>query len=133
MFKKLIRMTPTEKRDLIVQLQRSMGEDDEYISADERYRQLLKAAEKVFEMKMNTKSREANNVMIRRFIAYKMRSEGFSFQAIGRVMNRSHASIIYLVNQVKDYFSLPNAYKEETEKYILFSSLTSLKGDDDEL
>ena len=88
----------------------------------ERYAVLLEAAEKVFGRKL-TDSLERENILIRTFISYKLRKEGYSNGEIGRRMNRDHSSVTHMYKKVTEMISVPNAYKDEMEKLKLFESL----------
>lgn len=120
------KMSDEDKKQLIAHLQNSLAPDAEIISIDARYEALLKIAEDLFDYKMKTSRRDARDVMIRRFIAYKLREEGYSFAAIGHAIGKNHATVFHLVSQMKDYFALPNLYKEDIRKYLRFHSLATL-------
>lgn len=122
LFEKIEMMSNDDKKELIEHLQNSIVlEDYPTTLITDRYEQLLMAAETVFEHKMQS-GRDFNDVMMRRFIAYKLREDGYTFSQISRVMGKNHSTIIHLVKQMKDYFSLPQAYKEDIKKYLMFHS-----------
>lgn len=117
------KMSNQDKKELIEYLRSSIVAN-EYpaMFVGDRYEQLLKSAETVFNRKMKT-GRHVDDVMMRRFIAYKLREDGYSFSQISRVMGKNHATIIHLVRQMEDYFSLPAMYKEDIKKYLKFHSM----------
>lgn len=124
MVRKVTRMNDEEKKNLIIHLQNSL-EPGGYTTVHERYAVLLAIAEGVFGHKMIPKKRSAEDVMIRRFVAYKLHEEGYSYHSIGYAMGLNHATIVYLVRQMGDYFSIPSMYREEIEKYKDFVSLST--------
>lgn len=85
----------------------------------ERYAILLETAEKVFGRKLSN-SLERENILIRTFISYKLRAEGYSNGEIGRRMNRDHSSVTQMGKKMEDMLSIPEAYKYEVGKYREF-------------
>lgn len=122
LFKRVENMSDEDKKSLIAHLQNSLEPDPEVISVDKRYSELLEIAEDLFDYKMKTSRRDAEDVMIRRFIAYRLRIEGFSFASIGHAIGKNHSTVFHLVRQMDDYFSLPNLYKDDIKKYLEFDS-----------
>lgn len=122
LLKKVEAMSSNDKKELIEHLQNSLViEDYPVMLIGDRYKQLLEAAESIFERKMQ-KGRDIEDVMMRRFIAYKLREDGYTFSQISRVMGKNHSTIIHLIHQMEDYFSLPAMYKEDIKKYLKFHS-----------
>ena len=122
LFKREEKMSDEDKKNLIAHLQNSLEPDAKVISVDSRYEALLQIAEDLFDYKMKTSRRDAEDVMIRRFIAYRLRQEGFSFEAIGHAIGKNHSTVFHLVKQMEDYFSLPALYKQDIKKYLEFDS-----------
>ena len=89
---------------------------------EERYPSVLKAAEQATSW-MLTDSRERENTLIRSFVAYKLREEGYSYADIGKMMKRDHSTITHLANRMRDMLSLPNAYKWEVQQFERFGRL----------
>jgi hypothetical protein len=89
---------------------------------EERYPTVLKAAEQATSW-MLTDSRERENTLIRSFVAYKLREEGYSYADIGKMMKRDHSTITHLANRMRDMLSLPNAYKWEVQQYKRFEEM----------
>lgn len=123
LFRKVEKMSDEDKKNLIAHLQNSLQPDAKIITVDERYAKLVQIAEDMFEYRMKPSRRSLEDVMIRRFVAYRLRIEGFSYSSIGHAMGKNHATIVHLVNQVKDYFSLPNLYKQDIKRYLEFDSM----------
>ena len=115
-------MSEEDKKDLIAHLQNSLEPDSNVISIDKRYEELLAIAEDLFDYKMKTSRRDAEDVMIRRFIAYRLRQEGFSLASIGHAIGKDHSTVFHLIRQMQDYFTLPWIYKEDIQKYLEFES-----------
>lgn len=92
-------------------------------SAKESYDELLKPAEEVFDIKMNPYIRSREDVLVRVFVAYKMRERGYSYNEIGKVMNKNHSTIIHYIRTMEDFFAVPKAYRDILEKYKKYISL----------
>lgn len=88
--------------------------------ADDRYAVLLPIAEEVVGRQM-TASRDAGNVMIRRFVAYRMRKEGYHLQDIAHAMGMNHSTIVYYARQMRNCFDEPVFYAGELALYMRFS------------
>jgi len=87
----------------------------------ERYAVLLEVAEKVLGRKL-TNSNESDNILIRTFISYKLRKEGYSNREIGRQMGRNHSSVTLMGKKMEDMLSVPESYKYEVGKYKEFEA-----------
>lgn len=62
--------------------------------------------------------RAEEDVLIRVFTAYRLRKEGYSLGAIGRVMHRDHSTIThYIRNKMSDMLAVPRFYRRELEMY----------------
>lgn len=111
---------PYQDRAKVAQRILDQPEDGQKESARKRYALLLSVAEEVFERKM-TRSRSMNDVMIRRFIAYKMRKEGYYLVDIAKAMGMDHSTIVHYVKQMKDCFDEPIFYAGDIALYMRFS------------
>lgn len=87
-----------------------------------RYDVLKSIAEKTWNTKLEP-SRKRKDTIIRIFVAYRMREEGYRFREIADAMGRTHASVIHLINRMNDMLALPKAYMTENEKYQEFIEL----------
>lgn len=132
LIQKIDKMPVEEKKNLIMHLKNSIIKQDPKNEARDRYDQLLCIAETLFEYKMKNTRRDREDVMIRRVIAYKMKEEGFSYSAIGKAMKKNHATIVHLVSQMKDFFSLPKLYEFDIKQYNDFNELVSKIDSQDE-
>lgn len=65
-------------------------------------------------------TRRAASVMIRRFVAYRMRQEGFTIMDISRTMKVNHATVFHYVKQMQTSFDLPVYYARDLEMYHKF-------------
>ena len=62
--------------------------------------------------------RAEEDVLIRVFTAYRLRLEGYSLDAIGKVMHRDHSTIIHYVRKkMADMLSVPGVYRKELDMY----------------
>ena len=122
LLKKVRALSDSDKKELIEYLHGLLAiENLPVMLVEDRYRQLLEAAESTFGRKMQ-QGRENEDVMMRRFIAYKLREDGYTFSQISRVMGKNHSTIIHLIYQMEDYFALPEMYKEDIKRYLKFHS-----------
>lgn len=97
--RRCLSLSKSQREKLIKRLQESLNEREDDGS---RFATLLKAATDVCGQGIISSSRDFNLVMGRRMIAYQMRSEGYSFPSIGKMMVRHHASIIHMVRMMED-------------------------------
>ena len=89
----------------------------------ELYPFILSKAEEAIGRKL-TSARNADNTLIRCFVAHKMHQEGYSLSEIGKQMHRDHSTISHLDRLMSDMLSVPNAYKKEVELYTEFKIKT---------
>lgn len=123
LFNEIENMSEHDKKELLEHLRLSViTRDYPTTLIEDRYGQLLEIAESVFDRKMRS-GRDVYDVMMRRFIAYKLRKDGYTYSQISRVMGKNHSTIMHLVRQMNDYFSLPAMYKEDIKKYLKFDSM----------
>jgi chromosomal replication initiation ATPase DnaA len=77
---------------------------------------LKEIVSQVFETDINIKTRKRNNVEARMIFSKILREDGSTLQAIGKAINKDHATIIYYVNQasslIKQSIELSNKYLE---------------------
>lgn len=97
--RRCLSLSKSQREKLIKRLQESLNEREDDGS---RFATLLKAATEVCGNGILSSSRDFNLVMGRRMIAYQMRSEGYSFPSIGKMMVRHHASVIHMVRMMED-------------------------------
>ena len=127
--RRCLSLSKSQREKLIKRLQESLNEREDDGS---RFATLLKAATDVCGQGILSSSRDFNLVMGRRMIAYQMRSEGYSFPSIGKMMVRHHASIIHMVRMMEDalhfQFNLEMGYwymfQQKIEEYDIHSRTT---------
>lgn len=89
---------------------------------EERYKVVLQAAEQATSW-MLTDSRERENTLIRSFVAYKLREEGYLYSDIGKMLRRDHSTITHLANKMRDMLSVAYAYKWEVQQFKRFEEM----------
>ena len=127
--RRCLSLSKSQREKLIKRLQESLNEREDDGS---RFATLLKAATDVCGQGILSSSRDFNLVMGRRMIAYQMRSEGYSFPSIGKMMVRHHASIIHMVRMMEDalhfQFNLEmeywNKFQQKIKEYDIHSRTT---------
>ena len=127
--RRCLSLSKSQREKLIKRLQESLNEREDDGS---RFATLLKAATEVCGNGILSSSRDFNLVMGRRMIAYQMRSEGYSFPSIGKMMVRHHASVIHMVKMMEDalhyQFDLEigywNLFQKKIEEYDIHSRTT---------
>ena len=117
--RRCLSLSKSQRERLIKKLQESLNEREDDGS---RFATLYKAATDVCGHGILTSSRDFNLVMGRRMIAYQMRSEGYSFPCIGKMMVRHHASVIHMVRMMEDairfQFNLEMGYWNKFQQKI---------------
>ena len=127
--RRCLSLSKSQREKLIKKLQESLNEREDDGS---RFATLLKAATEICGQGILSSSRDFNLVMGRRMIAYQMRSEGYSFPSIGKMMVRHHASIIHMVRMMEDairfQFNLEMGYwymfQQKISEYDIHSRTT---------
>jgi chromosomal replication initiation ATPase DnaA len=127
--RRCLSLSKSQREKLIKRLQESLNEREDDGS---RFATLLKAATDVCGQGVLSSSRDFNLVMGRRMIAYQMRSEGYSFPSIGKMMVRHHASVIHMVRMMEDalhfQFNLEmeywNKFQQKIKEYDIHSRTT---------
>ena len=127
--RRCLSLSKSQREKLIKKLQDSLNEREDDGS---RFATLLKAATEICGQGILSSSRDFNLVMGRRMIAYQMRSEGYSFPSIGKMMVRHHASVIHMVRMMEDalnfQFNLEmgywNLFQQKIKEYDIHSRTT---------
>ena len=127
--RRCLSLSKSQRERLIKRLQESLNEREDDGS---RFATLLKAATDVCGKGILSSHRDFNLVMGRKMIAYQMRSEGYSFPSIGKMMVRHHASVIHMVKMMEDalhfQFDLEigywNLFQQKIEEYDIHSRTT---------
>lgn len=89
-------------------------------TADKRYALMLPIAEETVGRRMS-RTRDRDNVTIRRICAYRMMEEGLRISHIAQAMGMHHATVLHYIRQMKDSFDEPIFYAEDIRQYIKFA------------
>lgn len=87
-----------------------------------RFDTILRVAQEVLGTDIVNLSRDRKTCLGRQMVAYQMRLEGYTLQAIGRRLIRHHASVAYMVKIMEDAFRYPVAFKEEMHYWKEFTN-----------
>lgn len=126
-------MEPIERMELVVRTASKLSQEDRIKVAERiletgdspeksavaRSMELCTAAEQVVGCKVDG-TRRASSVMIRRFVAWRMRTEGFILMDIARALNVNHATVYHYLRQMQTCFELPFYYHRDIEMYTRF-------------
>ncbi len=125
-------MDNRERQDLIVRNAAKLSKEEREAVAErilqetpvpayqDRFVKLLGIAEDVTGRTM-TRTRDWENVEIRRMVAYRMSEEGFRVTPIARAMGMHHSTILHYIRQMADMFDEPIFYADDIRRYINFS------------
>lgn len=91
-------------------------------SVGERFPFVLSCAEQAVGRKLS-RERCEDNTLIRSFVSYRLRKEGYGYSETGRMIQRDHSTVIYLYNKAQDMLSVPKAYRKEIEMFRKFEEL----------
>lgn len=98
---------------------------------DKRFRVLYEAATRMLGQGILSNSRDYTLVLGRRFIAYQMIEEGYSYSTIGRFLSKSHSSIMHMQKMMDDVFRYPEAFKLELAYWKQFQSILKENNNDE--
>ena len=108
---------PTPESYFTEVLTKVRGEAEFKPPIGERYDIVLYAAQLAVGKQLCS-GRAEDDVLIRVFTAYRLRKEGYSLGAIGKVMHRDHSTIThYIRNKMSDMLAVPRFYRRELEMY----------------
>ena len=99
------------REHLIKVLQESLEKKEAYDG--KRFQTLFDIATEMFGKGILTSLRDFEIVLGRRFIAWQMREEGYSFMTIGRHLIRHHSSVMHMCKMMEDVFNYPEMFKLE--------------------
>ena len=103
-------------------LKKLLDKYEYHTSIGERFSYVLSCAEKAVGKKLS-RNRSKEDTLIRAFVTYALKSEGYGYSEIGRLLERDHSTVIHLYNKVKDMLSVPNVYREDIEMLRTFDLL----------
>lgn len=112
----------TDKARCVHALKMLRGEYECAAPVSERFSEVVAAAEKAVGCRL-TRLRAKETTLVRCFVSYRLREEGYTYAEIGRMMERDHSTVTSQVNKVRDMISVPLAYKTEMEQFEEFERL----------
>lgn len=65
---------------------------------------------------MKSKSREQFLVFARMLLAHDLRKKKFTFQAIGKTINRTHMAVMHLLSRYKDEYDTNPLFREMADR-----------------
>lgn len=105
------------KRERLVRLLQESLEKPEPAD-DTRFQTLYEITTDMFGNGILTSSRDYELTLGRRFIAYQMVQEGYSYSAVGRYLVRHHSSVMHMCRMMED--ALRFQFKPEMAYWLLF-------------
>ena len=88
----------------------------------ERFAEVVAAAEQAVGCRL-TRLRTKDTTLVRCFVSYRLREEGYTYSEIGRMLGRDHSTVTSQVNRVKDMLSLPQVFRWEVGAFRRFMEL----------
>ena len=103
-------------------LERLLEKNQAPPSIGSRFPSVLQAAEDASGRKLS-RARSKENTVLRAMVAYRLRSEGYSYNDIGKMLQRDHSTVVHLCGIMRDMLSVPGAYREDMAVYRRFEGL----------
>lgn len=97
-------------------------------SDDKRFETLYAVATEMFGKGILTSSRNYELTLGRRFIAYQLVQEGYSYSVVGRYLIRHHSSIMHMCRMMEDVLRFQ--FKPEMSYWIQFQKQLKEKEND---
>lgn len=113
------KLTSDERADLLERI--SAIRDREAATA---YAHLVPAAEKAVGATM-LRTRDCRSVMIRRFVALRMREDGYSIHEIAGAMGIDHSTVSHYIRMMKAAFELPSVFRNDIQLYHDFTNIAN--------
>lgn len=110
-----------ERKKLVNELEKSMI--DKIKIAERRFRILLRAATELIGKGIMTPCRNREVVIGRMMIVHQLRTEGFSFPVISKLMTRAHSTVFHLEMKMQDVTEFPYIYRDESFYWEKFQNL----------
>lgn len=114
----LLSLPKEQRAHLIVVLKNSLSEKGK--SIEERFKIMKKAADRIIGEDILSDNRKSIAVYGRRMVAYAMRQEGFSLQAVGNKLKKDHSTICSLAKGMQDILDYPHIFKAEVKMWNAF-------------
>lgn len=104
-------LSNTEKTRLISTLKESIETNPE--DGNCRFAILHKAANEVIDGEILHRIRQRELVLGRTMVAYQLRTEGYTLQAVGRYLAMHHSTVVAMQEKMKDALKYPHIYINE--------------------
>ena len=107
-----------KRKELIKVLTESLERPEEM--AKERFNLLYKIVTEMFGNGILSGCKQYNLVLGRRFIAYQMHNEGYSWTEISRLLKKDHSSVIHMYKSMDEIFDYPEIFHLEISHWNIF-------------
>lgn len=107
-----------KRKELIKVLTESLDRPEE--KGEERFNLLYKIVTEMFGNGILSGCKQYNLVLGRRFIAYQMHNEGYSWTEISRLLKKDHSSVIHMYKMMDDIFDYPEVFYLEISHWNIF-------------
>lgn len=94
--------------------------DEPVLNAGDRCAALVAVAEQVLGCGLDD-TRKESSVRIRRFVAWRMRQEGYTFNDIAKPMGVDHSTVHHYVKVMRDEFEMPSVFRNDIGMYHTFN------------
>lgn len=103
-----------------VEVARRIMEETPVPDAVKRMAVVLPAAEKVVGRKLG-RSRDRDNVTIRRIVSARLQNEGFRISHIAQAVGVNHSTVLFYLRQMRDIFDEPIFYADDIRLFMKFN------------
>ena len=114
-----------KRKELIKVLTESLERPAE--KGEERFNLLFKIVTEMFGNGILSGCKQYNLVLGRRFIAYQMHNEGYTWSEIGRLLKKAHASVMHMYKMMDEVFDYPEIFFLEISQWNQFTKLLKQK------
>ena len=127
-------MEPEERMELAVRTAAKLSPEDRHrvaerildvkdepvFNAGDRYGALVSVAEGVLGCALDG-TRRRSSVLIRRFVSWRMRQEGYTYYDIAAAMGVDHSTVHHNVRVMRDEFDMPSVFRNDIGLYHQFN------------
>lgn len=117
LIRECLELRQEHKKRLIDILQESMKIDE---SDDSRFKLLLDFATELCGNGIMTQTIEPKSALGRNMIAYQLRTEGYNYSHIGRLLHRNHSTVYSMVAKIEDIMEYRGVFPDEEEIWNKF-------------
>lgn len=103
-----------------------MQQDGRTASVQDDFHHLLASAEKAVGRRMDM-TRRHESVLIREFVAYRMRKDGHYLADIAEAVGVDHSTVSHYIRRMDDRFAVPAFYAGELALFDLFNEIADGK------